>query len=130
MCVQITSKVAFRRLECDSFPHYSTNLGTRHIKDGITFKYRIHAYFSLFLQTLSFKYFAPKSIYRATLEMREQTRVTLDVKSRYVCPTLTETGMCPEISVNLKNTRPNKNVFSDYRVVTCVEEHTLTSTLH
>jgi hypothetical protein len=62
--------------------------------------------------------------------MRAQTRVTLDVKSRYVYPTLTETGMCPEVSVNLKTTITDKNVFSDYRVVICVQEHTLKSTLH
>jgi len=62
--------------------------------------------------------------------MRAQTCVTLDVKSRYVCPTLTETGMCPEVSVNLKNTRPDENAFNDYRIVTCVLEQTLTSTLH
>jgi len=46
--------------------------------------------------------------------MRAKTRVTLDVKSRYVCPTLTETGMCPEVSVNPKNTRPKGNAFNDY----------------
>jgi hypothetical protein len=62
--------------------------------------------------------------------MRAKTRVTLDVKSRYVRLTLTENGMCPEVSVNLKNTRPNENAFNDYRVVTCVEEQTLISTLH
>jgi len=62
--------------------------------------------------------------------MRAKTRVTLDVKSYYVCPTLTETGMCPEVSVHPKNTKSNENMFNDYRVVTCVEEQSLTSTLH
>jgi hypothetical protein len=40
---------------------------------------------------------------------------------RYFCPTLNKIGICRHILVKLDNTTFHENLFSDYRIVSCVK---------